>query len=152
MRKIMQGVWSESIIGVSSSYICASQTQVLIQNRKISNNPQLSKNLKKIEIRNAQSSTIGFIASEESTEGENIGVVFTVAITAKITKNCQKMIPGLIKTIVDNKKEFCAEKYNEGLSQNVKILIQGLMLFVTFDAFAFIRAFKKFRDSGDIFY
>lgn len=36
---------------------------------------------------------MGYIANEESTEGENIGSVFSLAITADITSNNNDMIP-----------------------------------------------------------
>ena len=48
---------------------------------------------KKIDTRNVDAFTAGYIANEESVEGENIGSVFSFAITADLTENLNPTIP-----------------------------------------------------------
>ena len=66
---------------------------MMLQNRKISNNPTFGQVTKKTDTRHVDAFTVGYIANEESTEGENIGSVFSFAITCDLTADYQEFIP-----------------------------------------------------------
>ena len=78
----------------------------MLQNRKISNNPTFGQVTKKTETRHVDAFTIGYIANEESTEGENIGSVFSLAIAATVTNEYSYFIPQLCEILEENKIEI----------------------------------------------
>ena len=72
--------------GVSQSVQGGSLIYNYMQSRKISNNPPYgAQKTTKVNQRYLDANTAGYISNEESTEGENIGAVFSFAVTGDIT-------------------------------------------------------------------
>ena len=71
-----------------------------LQSRKISNNPAYgAQRTTKVNQRYVDANTVGYIANEESTEGQNVGAVFSFAITCDITHDYNYFVPEIFEIL-----------------------------------------------------